>query len=82
MIYLSSPIVCITETLESTTQEDKIVTLGCQTLIWKGVRREVGVHAKTLNEILKPKSRESSTHAEGIDGFDCQSLPLNYSSKK
>ncbi|KAF4389048.1 hypothetical protein F8388_026777 [Cannabis sativa] len=50
----------------------------------QGVRREVGVHAKTLNEILKPKSRESSTHAEGIDGFDCQpgtSLPLNYSSK-
>ncbi|XP_062093036.1 uncharacterized protein LOC133798638 [Humulus lupulus] len=51
----------------------------------QGVRREVGIHARTLNEILTAKSRENSTNAGDIDGFDSQpgtSLPLNYLSNE
>ncbi|PON51239.1 Acid phosphatase/vanadium-dependent haloperoxidase-related [Parasponia andersonii] len=51
----------------------------------QGVRREVGIHARTLNKVLKAKSRANSNRAEDIDGFDSQpgtSSPLNYLSNE
>ncbi|XP_024030210.1 uncharacterized protein LOC21395011 [Morus notabilis] len=47
----------------------------------QGVRREVGIHARTLNKALKEKSRVNSSPAENIDSFNSQpgkSSPLNY----
>ena len=55
--------------------------LRSRSIFLQGVRREVGVHARALNEILKAKSRENSTRGGDIDGFDSQPgtmLPLNY----
>ncbi|GMN55524.1 hypothetical protein TIFTF001_024646 [Ficus carica] len=48
----------------------------------QGVRREVGIHARTLNKVLKEKSRANSIPSKNIDGFDSQlgtsSSTLNY----
>lgn len=59
--------------------------LSSRSIFLQGVRREVGIHARTLNKLLKAKSRENSTRARDIDGFDSQSgtsSPLNYLSSE